>query len=363
VREDGEIMPPDTAAAVAAQNNPQALEIPQGLGRGSRPPLGWWPVAHSEEVTATPKAFRVMATELAAYRDRSGAVRAAINQCPHRRVPFTLGWVTDDGLLQCGYHGWCFDGATGRCQRIPNFGPGEKPSTRIRVPVFPVAEEDGLVYVWLDATSTAQYRPPQETPRRLGGFRNQIVVRAPYERVAEVLALNPIWALGLGWIVAAGEEVGSCRIDGDADMLTVHRHRSAVGTRRVRTFDSPLSRFSHRLSRSSTTIDVLTGQACVIADGLGGAQVRVVAGLCPTDSYMTTVRWRCTISGPTKIREIIMGYLTALTRRPAAGMTYHLHRAVDETRFSIDPAVLSLRQRRARRGGSTIQSFTSPSVP
>ncbi len=59
------------------------------------------------------------------YRDSVGTVRALANRCPHRRLPLSMGRVIPDGL-QCGYHGWTFDGATGRCTLIPNFQPEEK---------------------------------------------------------------------------------------------------------------------------------------------------------------------------------------------------------------------------------------------
>ncbi len=51
-----------------------------------------------------------------------------------------MGRITEDGYLQCPYHGWCFDGATGRCTAIPNLHEHETIPGRIKVAAFTTAE-------------------------------------------------------------------------------------------------------------------------------------------------------------------------------------------------------------------------------
>ena len=41
------------------------------------------------------------------------------DQCPHRLAALSEGRLTASGDLQCAYHGWAFDGATGECTSIP----------------------------------------------------------------------------------------------------------------------------------------------------------------------------------------------------------------------------------------------------
>src|SRR5262249_18813190 len=60
-----------------------------------------------------------------------------------RRMPLSKGRITEDGYLQCAYHGWCFDGATGQCARIPNLKPTETVKSNVRVTAFATLE--GLV--------------------------------------------------------------------------------------------------------------------------------------------------------------------------------------------------------------------------
>jgi nitrite reductase/ring-hydroxylating ferredoxin subunit len=70
------------------------------------------------------------------------------DRCPHRRVPLALGTVTPKGL-QCGYHGWTFDGTTGACNTIPNLRAEERVPPRYGARSYRAAEGNGFVHVWL----------------------------------------------------------------------------------------------------------------------------------------------------------------------------------------------------------------------
>jgi nitrite reductase/ring-hydroxylating ferredoxin subunit len=62
-----------------------------------------------------------------AVRDRSGAVHAYLNVCPHRAQPVDVGdgrlWL-DSGEIECQAHGARFDPATGDCKGGPCAGQG-----------------------------------------------------------------------------------------------------------------------------------------------------------------------------------------------------------------------------------------------
>ena len=92
---------------------------------------------------ARPLARRLLGMPIVLYRGADGVVHALEDRCCHRGLPLSLGRVVGTHL-QCGYHGLTYDGA-GRCVRIP--GQAEIPVTA-RVRSFPVAEEDGLVWLW-----------------------------------------------------------------------------------------------------------------------------------------------------------------------------------------------------------------------
>ena len=78
------------------------------------------------------------------YRDSGGRVAALSDLCPHRFVPLSLGKLVDD-VVQCGYHGLCFD-QTGRCVKVP--GQTRIPAAA-RVCVYPIVERYDFIWIWL----------------------------------------------------------------------------------------------------------------------------------------------------------------------------------------------------------------------
>lgn len=112
-------------------------------------PRQWWyPACASHELGRRPHPITFMDLPLVLFRDRAGAAQALADRCPHRNVPLSMGRVHADGTLQCGYHGWRFDG-TGRCTLVPALetalAAGESPRDAI---ARPVCEQDGFVWVW-----------------------------------------------------------------------------------------------------------------------------------------------------------------------------------------------------------------------
>jgi phenylpropionate dioxygenase-like ring-hydroxylating dioxygenase large terminal subunit len=73
-------------------------------------------------------------------------VTALRDRCPHRFAPLSLGKLVD-GVVHCPYHGLRFD-LDGSCVFNPH-GDGRIP-TQARVPVWPVRQEDGLVFIGIE---------------------------------------------------------------------------------------------------------------------------------------------------------------------------------------------------------------------
>ncbi|KPF84116.1 Rieske (2Fe-2S) protein [Novosphingobium sp. AAP93] len=116
----------------------------------------WWAVARSEEVTsAKPINVDIGDQPVVLWRDHEGMPRALEDRCPHRRTPLSLGCVLGNGMIQCGYHGWTYDGATGHLKDIPNLKSTVKFPPIYRAAAFGVAESGGFVRVCLDAKSAA----------------------------------------------------------------------------------------------------------------------------------------------------------------------------------------------------------------
>ncbi len=116
----------------------------------------WWAVARSEEVTsAKPINVDIGNQPVVLWRDAQGIVRALEDRCPHRRTPLSLGCVLGNGMIQCGYHGWTYDGATGHLKDIPNLKSDVKFPPVYRAIPFAVSETGGFVRVCLDANAPA----------------------------------------------------------------------------------------------------------------------------------------------------------------------------------------------------------------
>jgi nitrite reductase/ring-hydroxylating ferredoxin subunit len=336
---------------------------------------GWWPVALNAEIGRHPAAFRLGSRDLAVYRDLQGRVRAVDDSCPHRRVPLSMGRITEDGYLQCAYHGWCFDGATGRCTSIPNLKEGEKIPGAIRIDVFATAETvadalgfglrtnrlapavgpptgeepdegttmfealltQGLVLVWTgnDPAPDAITTPAHDEGTR-GSFWGSVEVRAPYERVTEALLYNPGAVLGLGALVGSGDASPGCEVEQDDGALVVRRSRLRYGLPRVGTYGPLIDRYVS----TDVRMVVQTGLSWVQAPG-----VSLIVGLTPISQYRTIVRWSGQASGPRLAAGRALSALGPRSGRTAAAA----QRLADELIGYPDPALGLLRHMRVNQ--------------
>jgi phenylpropionate dioxygenase-like ring-hydroxylating dioxygenase large terminal subunit len=126
--------------------------------------------ASSELGSKVPLARQVLGVPVVVWRIGSGQPAAALDRCPHRNVPLSLGRVRPvtkrGGELECRYHGWRFD-ECGRAVAVPGLpvvdggdvnGPGRCTEA------YRVVERDGFVWVWLSTTDPVDTRFP-DPPR------------------------------------------------------------------------------------------------------------------------------------------------------------------------------------------------------
>ena len=109
----------------------------------------WHPVAESSWVGDEPAAVTLLGEGLVLFRS-GGTVRCFADLCVHRGTRLSLGWVTDDGCLQCPYHGWKYDG-DGICVHIPSQpADSQRIPSQARAVAYGCEERYGLVWVALD---------------------------------------------------------------------------------------------------------------------------------------------------------------------------------------------------------------------
>jgi len=101
-------------------------------------------------------------------RAPSGEVFALRDICPHRAAPLSAGRFTSEPggahSVECPYHGWRF-GADGACTAIPSLVEDQAMDVgRVRVRRYPVAESQGLVFVWMAGEARRDVEPDQAPP-------------------------------------------------------------------------------------------------------------------------------------------------------------------------------------------------------
>lgn len=120
----------------------------------------WYVIATSQELERGRLASEKIAGKpVVIWRTREGRVVAFDDRCVHKRMPLSAGRFIEADVLECAYHGLCYD-SEGRCIRIPSQPDGPIPS-RAKLRPYPVIEQDGLVWIWPgDSAKAGALRPP-----------------------------------------------------------------------------------------------------------------------------------------------------------------------------------------------------------
>src|SRR5439155_1300325 len=108
----------------------------------------WYAAGRSQEFPVNqPKGLKICSRPVLVWRTAGGKLASFDDRCVHKRMPLSEGEVLSDGVLECPYHGFCYD-ATGNCVRIPSQLDLPIPS-RAKLRPFPIVEQDGLAWVWV----------------------------------------------------------------------------------------------------------------------------------------------------------------------------------------------------------------------
>ncbi|WP_411287732.1 aromatic ring-hydroxylating oxygenase subunit alpha [Phenylobacterium sp.] len=120
-------------------------------------------------------------------RSPAGQVFALRDICPHRAAPLSAGRFHKEASgaesVACPYHGWRF-GADGGCMAIPSLVDDQAMDvSRIRVRRYPVAESQGLVFVWAAGDPRWAGEPSEPAPVFEGvvGGRPKLVDRMTFD--------------------------------------------------------------------------------------------------------------------------------------------------------------------------------------
>ena len=132
----------------------------------------WYIACQSKELGNRPIPVRLFGRDLVLFRGQDGLPAALLDRCSHRNVPLSDGRCVE-GVLQCPYHGWKFNGqGTAPVPAQPEFQPGQSHS----VPSFAATESQG--YVWVFG---APNQEPRGRPYRIPVHEDSDYVHVRYQ--------------------------------------------------------------------------------------------------------------------------------------------------------------------------------------
>lgn len=103
----------------------------------------WYVAAAAEELDDGPIERTIMDYPVALFRMEDGTAAAMHGVCPHRYFPLARGKVVGNAI-QCGYHGFCFDGHSGACVHVPS----QPAPTSFRQRTYPLVEHGKWLWIW-----------------------------------------------------------------------------------------------------------------------------------------------------------------------------------------------------------------------
>lgn len=116
----------------------------------------WFIICRSKELKTKPYGATIFGIPLVIFRS-GNKIFALIDRCPHRNIALSKGKIKN-GLIECAYHGWQFDGA-GKCQKIPGQLCSEVRAD-IKITNFCTEEKYGFIWVNLLPSNESIYAPP-----------------------------------------------------------------------------------------------------------------------------------------------------------------------------------------------------------
>ena len=131
-------------------------------------PNQWTPAIPVSALTDNPQAVTVAGEPLVLFRDADDAWHALRDHCPHRGARLSLGVVTRDGRLRCGYHGWRFAG-DGACLAAPLNDLNAAALEKCRATALPTRQIGGAIWVYTATEPHADDVPEPALPDSLTG--------------------------------------------------------------------------------------------------------------------------------------------------------------------------------------------------
>jgi phenylpropionate dioxygenase-like ring-hydroxylating dioxygenase large terminal subunit len=135
-----------------------------GFGRGFLEDIWYFAALASDLKPGRLARHEILGEPVMLGRGRDGEVVALRDICPHRAAPLSAGRFVREASgaesIECPYHGWRY-GADGACLAIPSLTEADGfDISRVKVRAWPVAESQGMVFIWMGSDPRAAAAPP-----------------------------------------------------------------------------------------------------------------------------------------------------------------------------------------------------------
>jgi phenylpropionate dioxygenase-like ring-hydroxylating dioxygenase large terminal subunit len=111
-------------------------------------PNGWFIVATAAELPAKGvTALHYFGRDLVLFRGAGGKPYLMDAYCPHLGAHLGVGSRVDGDSLRCAFHGWRFQGESGRCDDVPYDDIAHIPKTAA-TRSYPVVERNQMIWAW-----------------------------------------------------------------------------------------------------------------------------------------------------------------------------------------------------------------------
>ncbi len=111
-------------------------------------PNGWFIVAASADLAPGDVVpLHYFGRDLVLFRGDDGAAHVLDAYCKHLGAHLAVGGRVDGSCIQCPFHGWKFDGASGTCVEVPYDDVDFIPQ-RANMRAYPTIERNHMIWAW-----------------------------------------------------------------------------------------------------------------------------------------------------------------------------------------------------------------------
>src|SRR4051794_12309092 len=111
-------------------------------------PHGWFIVSEAKDLEPGQVVpVHYFGQDLVLFRTESGEPRLLEAYCAHLGAHLGVGGRVEGGCMVCPFHGWKYDGDSGKCTDIP-YSESSKIPSQARVRSFPTIERNHMIWAW-----------------------------------------------------------------------------------------------------------------------------------------------------------------------------------------------------------------------